>query len=310
MSAKSTELAQKVKKNVEKRKIRSIYDDFAKNFFTGSGLFIVIILLGIFVMLIFTAFPAFKEVNIFNFLFSTNWMPTDLASERGSYGILAQLVATLLVTFGALILAVPLGIAIGMYLSEIAPTWIRETFKPIVEILSAVPSVVVGFIGLMIISPWLAKLTGTSNGINSLNASICLAIMALPTIISMSEDALKNVPQSYREAAYAMGTTRWETIYRVVLPAARSGIYAAIMLGMGRAIGETMTVLMVAGNTPALPTSFLHPSKPMTSTIALEMGDIVVGSTHYHALFAIALVLFILTFSINLIADFNIHKKR
>lgn len=309
MTNKVENLAQKVKEQVEKKKVKKYIDNFARDFFTGSGIFIVVILLSIFVMLLVTSLPAFKEIKITNFLFSADWNPSDLEEGAGSYGILAQLLSTLLVTIGAMIISVPLGILIAMYISEIAPTWVRETFKPIIEILASIPSVIIGFIGLILLSPWLAALTGSSNGINALNASICLALMALPTIISMAEDALKNVPGSFREASYALGCTKWETIYRVVLPAAKSGIFAAIMLGMGRAIGETMTVLMVAGNSPAMPSGFLSAVKPMTSTIALEMGDIVIGSTHYHALFAVALVLFILTFSINVIADVNIHKK-
>jgi phosphate transport system permease protein len=310
MEERSKELADKVKKIVEGKKIKKFTDNFARDFFTGSGIFIVVILLSIFVMLLFVALPAFKDVNVFNFLFSAEWKPGDFLQAKGSYGILGMLVSTILVTLGALLIAVPIGVLVAMYLSEIAPVWVRETFKPVIEILSAVPSVVIGFIGLVVFSPAIAKLTGVSNGLNALNASICLSLMALPTIISMSEDAIKNVPLNYREAAYALGTTKWETIRRVVLPAAKSGIYAAIMLGMGRAIGETMTVLMVAGNSPAMPTGFLSAAMPMTSTIAREMGDVVVGSSHYHALFGIALVLFILTFSINVIADLNIHKKK
>ncbi len=309
MAHYNAELAEKVKKAVEDKKAKKWVDNFAKKYFSGSGIFIIIILASIFLMLFATSLPAFSEINIFEFLFSTNWEPSDLASEQGHYGILAMIASTLLVTFGALLIAVPIGLAIAVYLSEIAPTWIREIFKPVIEILSAIPSVVIGFIGLVLLSPWIAGLTGASNGINALNGAICLALMALPTIVSMSEDAVKNVPKSFREASYALGTTRWETIYRVVVPAAKSGIFAAIMLGMGRAIGETMTVLMVAGNAKAFPWSFLSSAKPMTSTIAVEMGDLVVGSVHYHALFAIALVLFIITFSINVIADINIHKS-
>ncbi len=309
MSEMNTELAEIVKKQVEAKKAKKWVDNFAKKYFSGSGIFIIVILTSIFLMLLVTSLPAFAEINIAEFLFSTHWEPADLATEQGNYGILSMIASTLLVTFGALIVAVPIGVAIAVYLSEIAPTWIREIFKPIIEILSAIPSVVIGFIGLVLLSPWIAELTGTSNGINALNGSLCLALMALPTIVSMSEDSIKNVPKSFREASYALGTTRWETIYRIVIPAAKSGIFAAIMLGMGRAIGETMTVLMVAGNAEAFPWSFLSSAKPMTSTIALEMGDIVVGSVHYHALFAIALVLFIITFSINVIADINIHKN-
>jgi phosphate transport system permease protein len=303
------QIKKEVRDKVEKKSTKKFIDNFAKDFFTGSGIFIVVILLSIFVMLIVTALPAFEDIKITNFLFSANWNPSDMEGEAGSYGILAQVASTFLVTVGAMILCVPLGIGLSIYLSEIAPMAVREIFKPVIEILAGVPSVVIGFIGVTFLSGMIGRLTGESNGINSLNASICLAIMALPTIVSMSEDAIKNVPLSFREASYALGCTKWETIRRVVVPAAKSGVFAAIMLGMGRAIGETMTVLMVAGNSPAMPHTFLSPSKPMTSTIALEMGDIVVGSTHYHALFAIALVLFIITFSINVIADINIHKK-
>ncbi|MDD5440618.1 MAG: phosphate ABC transporter permease subunit PstC, partial [Candidatus Omnitrophica bacterium] len=230
-----------------------------------NGFFVVIILLGIFSLLVFTSIPAFKEINIIEFLFSAVWNPD--AYVKHSYGILAMIVSTFMVTVGALVIAFPLGIATAAYLSDVAGQRTREIAKPVVEILAGIPSVVIGFLGIVMVGPLIAKIFHLHNGLNAVNGSVLLAVMALPTIISISEDALNSVPVSYEEASLALGATPWQTIVRVKIPAAVSGIIAACMLGMGRAIGETMTVLMATGCAPAMPESFLGPVRTMTSTI-------------------------------------------
>jgi phosphate transport system permease protein len=213
-----------------------------------------------------------------------------------------------MVTFGALVIAVPLGVACAAFISQVASRRVREVLKPAVEILAGIPSVVVGFLGIILVNPLIAKLFGISNGLNALNGSILLAIMSLPTIISLSEDALRAVPNSYKEASLALGGNDWQTLIRVLVPSALSGIIASIMLGMGRAIGETMTVLMATGNAPALTFNFLDAIQTMTSTIAIELGEVPYNTTHYYALFVIGFVLFVMTFLVNLVSDIILQK--
>jgi len=275
-------------------------------FFFTNGILAVFILLGIFLFLLYTAFPAFREIDIKEFFTSKNWDPTSPVKEE--YGILSMIVSTFLVTLGALAIAVPIGIGVASYLSDVAHWKVREIVKPIVEILAGIPSVVIGFLGIVLFGPAIAKITGQSHGLNAINGSILLAVMALPTIISISEDSLNAVPRAYKEASLALGASRWQTLIRVKIPAALSGIIAAVMLGMGRAIGETMTVLMATGNAPAFPRGFLSSIRTMTATIAIELGEVPYYTTHYYALFAIGLVLFIITFFVNLISDIVLHK--
>lgn len=275
-------------------------------FFFTNGIFVVFILAGIFLFLLYTAIPAFREINLAEFFTSKNWNPTSPVKEE--YGILSMVVSTLMVTLGALAIAVPLGLSVASYLSDVAHWKVREIVKPIVEILAGIPSVVVGFLGIVLFGPLIAKIFGRSNGLNALNGSVLLAIMALPTIVSISEDSLNAVPRAYSEASLALGASRWQTLIRVKVPAALSGIIAAVMLGMGRAIGETMTVLMATGNAPAFPKSFLSSIRTLTATIAIELGEVPYFTTHYYALFAIGLVLFIITFIVNLISDIILHK--
>jgi len=219
-----------------------------------------------------------------------------------------MLVSTLLVSIGALVIAIPLGVGAAAYLSDVASPHTREITKPIIEILAGIPSVVIGFLGIVLVGPAISKIFHLNNGLNALNGSILLAVMALPTIISLSEDALTSVPKSFQEASLALGATHWQTLVRVKIPAALSGIIAASMLGMGRAIGETMTVLMATGCSIAMPTSFLQSVQTMTSTIAIELGEVPYNTTHYYALFGIGLVLFIITFMVNMISDIVLHK--
>ncbi|MDZ7402203.1 MAG: phosphate ABC transporter permease subunit PstC [candidate division KSB1 bacterium] len=275
-------------------------------FFFMNGLIAVIILVGIFSLLFTQGFPALKAVGLGDFFLSDHWDPTS--PEKESYGILAMVVSTLMVTFGALVIAVPVGIACAAYLADVASPRVREIVKPVIEILAGIPSVVVGFLGIVVTGPFIAKVFGTANGLNAVNGSILLAVMALPTIISISEDAIVAVPQEFKSASLALGANKWQTLTRVTLPAAMSGIIAAVMLGMGRAIGETMTVLMACGNAPALPHSFLDPVRTMTATIAIELGETVQGSLHYQSLFVIGFVLFLMTFLVNLVSDLVLHK--
>ena len=283
-----------------------VSDKMIHGLFFINGILVVIALLGIFLLLVFTSIPAFKEIAPLSFLFGTVWNPTSYVKEV--YGIVPKLVSTFMVTVGALAIAVPLGIGTAAYLSDVASPRVREIAKPIVEILAAIPSVVIGFLGIVLVGPFIAKVFGLPNGLNAINGSLLLAVMALPTIVSISEDALKSVPSSYYQASLALGATKWQTVIKVKIPAALSGIIAASMLGMGRAIGETMTVLMATGCAPALPKSFFGPVRTMTSTIAIELGEVAYNTTHYYALFGVGLVLFIITFFINFISDMVLHK--
>lgn len=278
-------------------------------FFFTCGILAILALISIFATLIYTAFPAFKDIHLGEFLTGKIWDPTS--PEKAEYGILAMIVSTLLVTVGALLIAVPIGIAVAAYLSDVAHWRVREIVKPIIEILAGIPSVVVGFLGIVLFAPAISKLFHIGHGLTALNGSILLAIMALPTIISISEDSLNAVPTAYSEASLALGASKWQTLFRVKVPAALSGIIAASMLGMGRAIGETMTVLMATGNArtfPKIPQGLLESVRTMTANIAIELGEVPFYTTHYYALFAIGLVLFIMTFLVNLVADVILRK--
>jgi len=277
-----------------------------ENFFLLNGLLVVFILIGIFYLLLNQSLPTFKEVSIVEFFTSTIWNPTGYHQQ--SYGIVSLVVSTIIVTVGSLIFAVPLGIGSAAYLSEIAAPKVREILKPTIEILAGIPSVVIGFLGIVLFGPMIARLFNLSNGLNAINGSILLGIMALPTIISISEDAINAVSDDYKKASLALGATEWQTLVKVTIPSALSGIIAAVMLGMGRAIGETMAVLMATGNAPAFPKSIFSAVRTLTATIGIELGEVPYNTTHYYALFAVGLVLFIMTFLINLISDWVLNK--
>jgi phosphate transport system permease protein len=283
-----------------------IKESAIRAFFFTNGILAVFILIGIFFFLLYTTIPAFREINITEFFTSKNWDPTSPVKEE--YGVVSMVVSTFMVTLGALVIAIPIGIGVAAYLSDVAHWKVREIVKPIIEILAGIPSVVIGFLGIVLFGPAIAKVFGVSHGLNALNGSILLAIMALPTIISISEDSLNAVPRAYAEASLALGASRWQTLIRVRIPASLSGIIAAVMLGMGRAIGETMTVLMATGNAPAFPKGFLSSIRTLTSSIAIELGEVPYYTTHYYALFALGLVLFVITFVVNLISDIILHK--
>jgi phosphate transport system permease protein len=260
----------------------------------------------IFLFLLREGVPVFFEVPPAK-LFSTHWYPTF-----GLFGTLPLILGSILVTLLAIVIALPLGVATAVFVREVAPRWAREVLKPIIEVLAGIPSVVLGFFGMTFVAPLVREVLGAPTGLTAFSGAFILAYMALPTLISVAEDALDSVPKSYRDAGLAMGATRWQTIWRVVVPAARSGILTAVMLGMGRAIGETMAVMMVTGNAAVMPglSSLLRPVRTMTATIAAEMGEVARGSTHYHALFGIGIILFVLTFLINLAAASAIFQKR
>lgn len=264
-------------------------------------------LAGIMFFLFWEGLPIFAEVSVGHFLFGTLWYPT---AEPPDFGIFPLLAGSLAVTALASCIAVPLGVLTAAYLTEIAPFAVRRVIKPLVELLAALPSVVIGFFGMVIVAPFLQEYLGADTGLNLFNAGLMLAFMSVPTICSVSEDALFAVPRALREASLALGATRWETTIRVVIPAALSGIGTGVMLGMSRAIGETMVVLMVAGGAGMVPTSLFDPVRPMPASIAAEMAEAPFRGDHYHALFAIGIVLFLFTLSFNIIAQYIAERHK
>lgn len=282
-------------------------EKFIEGWIFLAGLLAVVVLLGIIALLLKEGLPVFWHTPPWQFFFGTKWYPV---SEPPTFGIMPFFVATLWVTLVATAIAVPVGIGCAAYLAEVAPANVRESIKPVIELLAGIPSVVMGFIGLMLLSPLVQSAFNLNTGLCGLTAGIMLALMSLPIIVSVSEDALRAVPDEFLQASYALGATRWETIRHVCIPAALSGIAAAIMLGVGRAIGETMTVLMVAGGALAIPYSPIEPMMPMTAAIASGIGNAVRGGPQYQALFAIGLVLFVMTLAVNLIADRVLERQK
>ena len=261
----------------------------------------------IFLFLLIEGLPAIQKVDLAA-LFSTRWYPIE-----DYFGVLPLIGGSLIITIGATLIAVPFGVGTAVYLSEIAPRWLREILKPLVEILGGLPSVVLGFMGMLVLSPYLRVLLDLPTGLSAFTGSILLGGIAIPTVVSVAEDALDAVPKSYRDASLAMGATEWQTIWRVTLPAARSGVLTAIMLGIGRAIGETMTVMMVTGNAPILPRGLkdlFSPVRTMTATIAAEMGEVANGSTHYHLLFLIGIILFLISLIVNVTASAVVFRQK
>ncbi|HNY50450.1 MAG TPA: phosphate ABC transporter permease subunit PstC [Smithella sp.] len=265
-----------------------------------------VVVLGLIVFSLFReGLPLFGKISVKDFIFGMEWYPTY---DPPSFGIFSLIVGSLIVTILSTLIAVPLGVMAAIYISEIAPKQIKIILKSVIELLAGLPSVVLGFFGMVIVAPWMQETFDLPTGLNIVNASMILALMAIPTISSISEDALYAVPREFKEASYALGATKFETIARVILPAALSGISTAVMLGMARAIGETMVVLMVAGGAAAIPESLFDSVRPMPASIAAEMGETPFRSLHYQALFAIGIVLFCLTLAFNLIADYVSHK--
>lgn len=265
-----------------------------------AGFSAILFVVLIFLFLLREGAPAFWEASLGN-LFGRRWYPNEQL-----FGTWPLILGSLLVTAGALIIALPLGLATAVFVRELAPSWLREVLKPLIEVLAGIPSVVLGFLGMVAIAPLVRQILDVPTGLTAFSGSLMLAYMALPTLISVAEDAIDAVPETYREGALAMGATHWQTIWRVVLPAARPGVIIAVMLGIGRAIGETMAVMMVTGNAARIPhewNALFLPVRTMTATIAAEMGEVAQGSTHYHVLFAVGILLFVITFVINGIAS-------
>lgn len=251
--------------------------------------------------------PIFKTVSVKEFVFGHYWYPT---SEPPDFGIFPLIIASLSVTLVSATISIPLGVMTAVYLAEIASKKVSEIAKPIVELLAALPSVVIGFFGMVLVAPFLQKVFNLPTGLNMFNAALMLAFMSIPTICSISEDAIHSVPVALKEASMALGATHLETIVRVILPASISGISTAVILGLSRAIGETMVVLMVAGGAAMLPESIFDPVRPMPASIASEMAEAPVGGEHYYALFATGVVLFLFTLIFNVIADHIAYKYK
>jgi phosphate transport system permease protein len=271
-----------------------------------AGVSAVILVVMIFFFLIREGVPAFLEIP-FDTLVSTRWYPIE-----DYFGLLPLITGSLLITIGAAVIALPLGLATAIFIAEIAPAWVRDILKPFVEVLAGIPSVVIGFMGMIALAPLIRTTLNIPTGLTAFTGVLLLAWMALPTIVSVVEDVLDAIPKTYRDAGLALGLTKWQTVWRIVLPAGRTGILTALMLGVGRAIGETMTVMMVTGNAPIIPNSIsdvFSPVRTMTATIAAEMGEVAQGSVHYHVLFAVGLTLFVITFLINLMAAMVVFQQ-
>ena len=249
-----------------------------------------------------------QNVTISQFIKGKEWFPT--AEPAVQLGILPLLMGTIWVSLGAILLSLPLGLAVAIYMAEIAKPRVRNIFKPIIELLAGIPSVIYGFFGLVVIVPLIQRLFNLPVGETALAGSIILAIMALPTIITIAEDSIRTTPRSMKEASLALGASRWQTIYRIVIPYSISGITAAAILGIGRAVGETMAVLMVTGNAASMPHSFLEPVRTIPATIAAELGEAPQGGLHYQALFILGSILFIMTLIINLTVEYISSKRK
>lgn len=287
------------------RRRRRLGDTIVEGLIFLAGVTAVVFVVAILLFLLREGLPIFGVVSPIDFLAGIQWYPLS-----GVFGILPLILGSLLVTAGAIAIALPLGLAVAVYLAEVAPGRTRDVLKPVIELLAGIPSVVLGFIGYLVVAELVKNVFALPTGLTALTGSIMLAYMSLPTIISIADDAIRAVPQEYRNAAYALGATRWQTIRTVTVPAAASGILAAVMLGIGRAIGETMTVWMVTGNASVIPASIFEPVRTLTATIAAEMGETPRGSDHYYALFAIGIALFAITLAINTFADMVLHRLR
>lgn len=277
-------------------------EKFIKYVLTAFALSSLFFLFLIFAFILIEGLPLFLKVGFKNIIFGFKWAPT-----KGSFGIFPMIVSSFLVTIGALIVGGPMGLSCAVYLAEYSGKRMKMLLKPALELLAGIPSVVYGFLGVIYIVPLVRNYLGGS-GFSLISTSIILGVMILPTIISISFDAIMSVPKSFREGSLAMGATKWQTIYKVVIPSARSGIMAGFILGMGRAIGETMAVIMIAGNALKIPTSLLDPLRTLTGNIALELAY--ATGDHRLGLFSTGVVLLVIIMALNYIANFGIKKKR
>lgn len=307
-------MSSEVNTHSSKRAARSRWAVAAEKLFEAiirlSGISAILFVLAIFFFVFREAAPVLfsKNFDVLEFLFDTAWYPTSASNVR--YGTLALTVGSFSVTALAMLIAVPFGLGAAIFVSEFCTPRLRETLKIVIELLSAIPSVVWGFIGLTVMSKLIVQHTGAPVGVNVLNGGIILALMSVPIIVSIGEDALKAVPDSYREAGVALGATRWQLVYRVLLPAAKNGLLAAVLLGVGRAVGETMAVLMATGHAVHIPHGILDSVRTLTANIAAELGEAPAGSDHYRVLFLTGLLLFFITFAVNITADFVIRGIR
>jgi phosphate transport system permease protein len=292
-----------------RRRLETITEPLIEGVIWLCGISAILFVFGIF-------FFVFREgsdfllhgLNLREFLASPEWYPTSVSNKR--YGVLALIAGTGSVTVLAMLIAVPFGLGAAIFVSEFCGPKLKESLKIVIELLAAIPSVVWGFIGLTVMNPLIISVFNASIGLNVLNGGVILALMSVPIIVSIGEDSLKAVPDSYREAALALGATRWQMIYRVLLPAAKNGLLAAVLLGVGRAVGETMAVLMATGHAVNIPTSLLDSVRTLTATIAAELGEAPVNSEHYQVLFIIGVLLFTITFIVNLTADLIVRGIR
>ncbi len=286
---------------------RNFTDSLIEKLIFACGFAAIILVSLIFFFLLREGLGFFAQYNIKEFISGHFWYPT---SKPAGFGILPLIMGSLFVTLGAAVIAVPVGVMAAFYISEVAPVAVRDILKSGIELLAAIPSVVIGFIGMVTLVPLVRVIFDIPTGLSAFSGALMLAFMAMPTIVSISEDAIRSVPGTYKEGALALGATKWQTMYRIILPAAAPGILAAVMLGIGRVIGETMAVMMITGNAAAIPDTIFDPVRTMTATIAAEMGETVKGSMHYKGLFAIGLVLFVITFIINFIADSFLNRVK
>jgi len=286
---------------------RQNIDKTVRSGFLLVALFSIVALSLIIIFLFLEGIPILEHVSLKEFLFGQYWYPTD---DPADFGILPLILGSIYVTVISGMIAIPLGVMTAIYLAQIAPATVSQIVKPIVELLASMPSVVIGFFGMVVVAPFIQQLFNIPVGLNMFNASLMLAFMAVPTICSISEDAVFSVPTALKEASLALGATHFETLVRVIVPASLSGICTAIILGLSRAVGETMVVLMAAGGAAMIPTSIFDPVRPLPASIAAEMAEAPFRSEHYHALFAIGIVLFVFTFLFNLLADHISYKFR
>lgn len=286
---------------------RRVAEAVVRRLVSLSGITAIGILAAISAFLFLNAWKAIREIGLIDMVIGDSWYPT---SANAQFGFLPAEVGSLWVTAVALVLSVPVSIAAAVYISEFASGFVKEISKAVIEFMAAVPSVVLGLLGMALLVPRVREWFGLDTGLTALTAGIVVGIMCLPTIISIAEDAMHAVPRDLRTGSLALGNTRWQTVYKVVLPSASSGIFAAVMLGLGRAIGETMVVLMLAGNAGIIPNSPFMSVRTMPGTIAGEMAEVVQGGLHYSVLFAMALVLFAITFTVNLAADVVLERQR
>jgi phosphate transport system permease protein len=297
-------MATKVKKSSMRR---ALLENGIRYSFAAISAFSILVLLLVALFLILNAFPAFQVISPGAFFFGTVWDPTSPLNPQ--YGIVPLFVATLLVTLVSALIAIPIGLGCTIYLAELAHPRIKAVMKPAVEVLAGIPSVVLGFFALIVLATWVQDIFDPVNRLNLFVGGVMLSVMMIPIMVSLSEDAINSVPRSLKEASYALGTTRWETISKVILPAAKPGIVAAIMLSIGRAVGETMVVVMACGNAPHLTFDIFSSGLTMTAAVANEMGEVAFNSTHYYSLFAVGLVLFAITFALNYFADLVLNRQ-